>query len=442
MRIIYFLMKLFLTYPLSIYYTRRKMVNSPKQLFGRTIYVSNHASSFMDPLIVAGFNRPSVFFMTRSDVFTKFSKPFLWAAQMLPIYRQLDGKDATKKNEAVFDSCARILSFGRNLLIFGEGFTDDTFIRRLKPVKKGAVKIGFIAMEKMNWKKKVYICAVGVNYSDPKAMRSDLLISYSDKICLNDYRSEYEKIPAKVITDLTRKIELLMQEQLTDNRKLELAPMHENILKITRKGMNLRNFDRRISLVNRWKYSKKLATWLNSDERNQEQLLALKTRLEEYNNSLEKATISEYLLFWKKENPRGSRSKELLYLIFMAPLALIGAVHAGWQYVWVKKLTEKTMKRPVFWSSVKMFLGVILIAFSNMALLGILYTVLDLGISGWWYWLYFFLVIGITAPIFYDWITALKLYKEKGRVNELNLEKVMAERKKVEKEVEAFLSNM
>lgn len=416
------------------------MVNSPKQLFGRTIYVSNHASSFMDPLIIAGFNRPSVFFMTRSDVFTTFSKPFLWAAQMLPIYRQLDGKDATKKNEAVFKRCARILSIGQNLLIFGEGFTDDTFIRRLKPVKKGAVKIGFLAIEKMNWKKKVYICAVGVNYSDPKEMRSDLLISYSNKICLNDYREEYEENPAKITTDLTKKVELLMQEQLTDNRNLELAPVHENIMKITRKGMNLPNFDKKLSLVNRWKYSRKLALWLNDDVRDQEQLLALKTLLEEYNASLEKKNVSEELLFWKKENPAGSRTKEILYLIFMTPLAFIGAIHAGWQYLWVKKFTEKTMKRPVFWSSVKMFLGVILIAFSNMALLAILYNVLDLGISGWWYWLYFFVVIGITAPIFYDWLTTLKRYKEKGRINELDLTELISERDVIEKDVDEFLA--
>lgn len=92
-------------------------------------------------------------------------------------------------------------------MIFGEGFTDDTFIRRLKPVKKGAVKIGFITLEELNWKKKIYIAAVGCNYSDPNQMRSDVLISTSEKICLNDYREEFEENPNKTITQLTRRIE-------------------------------------------------------------------------------------------------------------------------------------------------------------------------------------------------------------------------------------------
>jgi len=432
-------MKIFLNYPLAVYYSRRKMVNSPKQIFGRTIYVSNHASSFMDPLIVAGFNWPSIFFMTRSDVFTTFSKPFMWAAQTLPIYRQLDGKNATKKNDAVFKRCAKILSIGQNLIVFGEGFTDDTFIRRLKPVKKGAVRIGFIALEKMNWKKKVYICAVGCNYSDPKEMRSDLLISYSDKICLNDFKEEYEENPAKVITDLTRRIEVLMQAQISDNRKLELAPLHENIMKITRKGMSFPNFDRKISLLKRWKYSQKLALWLNDDARNQEELATIKSTLEDYNASLEKVKISEQLLFWKKENPTGSRSKEILYLVLMAPFALLGTIHAGIPYLWVKSFTEKTMKRPVFWSSVKLFLGVITIALFNIILLAILYNTIELGVSGWWLILYFFVVIGFTAPVFYDWMTTLKSFKEKGEVNGMNLGELIKEREKVEKDVAMFL---
>jgi 1-acyl-sn-glycerol-3-phosphate acyltransferase len=97
----------------------------------------------MDPLAVASLRRPIVFFMTRSDVFTSFTKPFLWAAHMLPIYRQQDGVDTKDENTRVFAKCTNILSFGRNLLIFGEGFTDDVFIRRLKPIKKGAIRIGF-----------------------------------------------------------------------------------------------------------------------------------------------------------------------------------------------------------------------------------------------------------------------------------------------------------
>jgi len=135
-----------LSYTLRIFYPRRLTVNGPKERLGSTIYVSNHTASFMDPLVVARFAKPIVFFMTRSDVFTKTTTPFLTAVHMLPIYRQHDGEDTKKKNEEVFERCSTILKKGKNLLIFGEGFTDDVFIRRLKPVKKGAVRIGFLTL--------------------------------------------------------------------------------------------------------------------------------------------------------------------------------------------------------------------------------------------------------------------------------------------------------
>jgi 1-acyl-sn-glycerol-3-phosphate acyltransferase len=94
----------------------------------------------MDPITIASLNRPIVFFLTRSDVFTPVTKPILWAFQMIPIYRSRDKVNTQEKNEAVFRKCAKILSFGRNLLIFGEGVTHDVFTRRLKPIKKGAVR--------------------------------------------------------------------------------------------------------------------------------------------------------------------------------------------------------------------------------------------------------------------------------------------------------------
>jgi 1-acyl-sn-glycerol-3-phosphate acyltransferase len=168
-----------MNYSLRIYFRTIQLINNPKQFFGRTIYVSNHAAAFMDPLVVGALGRPIVFFMTRADIFNKWTNPFLWMAHMLPIYRQLDGENTKFKNDKVFNRSARILQGGRNLLIFGEGFTDDEFKRRLKPVKKGAIRIGFYTLQKYNWKKKVYVAALGCNYSSPNLLRSDLLISTS-----------------------------------------------------------------------------------------------------------------------------------------------------------------------------------------------------------------------------------------------------------------------
>lgn len=430
-------MKILLFQALRIFYSKRVLVNSPKEIWGSTIYVSNHASAFMDPLVVAGFSRPSVHFMVRSDVFSKYTKPLFWAAQMLPIFRQQDGKGNNEKNEQVFEECARLLSKKRNLLIFGEGFTDDVFIRRLKPIKKGAVRIGFITLENTNWSKKVYLAAVGCNYSDPNRLLSELVISYSDKICLNDYQKEFEANPNKVIAELTTKLELLMRAQITDNRDAELAPVHENIMSLTRKGMHPICSDKAIPLKARWKYSQQLAQWLNSAERDAAKIEIINNQIEQYKTDVEKIGIEEDTIYWKKTNINGSRMKELLKMFLLSPLALLGVIHCGIPYVQTKKIAEKIMKRKVFWGSVKLFVGEWFIAIFNIILLVIIYNLVD--INGWYFVAYFF-SIGFWGVAAYTWLRTYKTFRTKGKANKLDLAQIISKRDELTSNLNTFLA--
>lgn len=437
MRILYFLLKTTLSYSLRVFYPRRAFINSPKQVLGRTIYVSNHAASFMDPLVIAVLRMPIVFFMTRSDLFTKVTQPFLWACHMLPIYRQLDGDDTKGKNEVVFNKCVKILSFGRNLLIFGEGFTDDTFIRRLKPVKKGAVRIGFNALEKLDWKKDIYIAAVGVNYSDPNQMRSDLLISYSDKILLNDYRKEFEENPNKIINELTKRIERLMQLQLTHINEKEHAPFHEQIMMINRKGMNALNFDRKYSLKERWEYSRKLANWFNEQdfEKNKE-LAELEEESKSYFSLIRRFKIEEQFMFWKATDSKLSRSRELIMMVLLSPFAIIGAIHCAPAYILAKRFVQKTMKRKVFWGSMKLIMGQLFIAIANIPLIFVFYYLIY---PSWWLWIGYFFSIGLTGLAAYMWMVNFKRYKRKGIIAKTDTSKLMEKRKALEEKMNAII---
>jgi hypothetical protein len=189
----------------------------------------------MDPLVIASLNKAIVYFMTRSDVFTSFTKPIYWMAHMLPIYRQRDGVNTKEKNSEVFQKCTEALLKKRSLLIFGEGFTDDVFIRRLKPIKKGAARIGFTALESCDWEQDIYIAAIGCNYSDPGKYGSDLLISNSERIHLNPYQEQYLENPMKVIIEITGKIERLLKNQLTHLNEIERAGLHEQIMTILKR---------------------------------------------------------------------------------------------------------------------------------------------------------------------------------------------------------------
>lgn len=439
MRILYMILYVTLGYTLRVFYPRRKAINNPKSYFGRTIYVSNHPASFMDPLIVASMRRPIVFFMTRADIFTPIAKPFLWACQMLPIYRQLDGGDTRGQNNEVFKRATAVLKGGRNLLIFGEGFTDDTFIRRLKPVKKGAAKIGFQALETIGWKKDIYMSAVGINYGRPNLIGSDILIATSDKFCLNDYRELYEENPNKAITVVTRRIEELLKEQITHVEEIQNAPFHEQMMSLTRRGMNQDSVDRSIPLERRWKYSKRLAGWLNEQNLAENaSLQSLKDDCASYFKLLDRMKLKDNYVYWKQTNPSGSRINEILNLILLFPFVLPGLIHFGLPYILVKRFVEKSFRRRVFWGSVKLVVGKI-----SMGLLNIPYIFLfyHFVYPSWWLAIAYYWVSGLFGVAAYWWFKYLKEFKTKGVIKNTDLEKFISKRKQLVKRLEEILPN-
>ena len=429
MRFLYFFLFFSLRLSNRLYFRKRSTHNSPRGFFGRTIYVSNHAASFMDPLLVASFRNPIVFFMTRSDIFKPLLKPILWASHMLPIYRQHDGDDTKGKNEEVFKKCSNILFNGRNLLIFGEGFTDDVFIRRLKPVKKGAVRIGFIALEEMNWKKKVYIAAVGCNYTDPNFMRSDVLISTSDKICLNDYKNDFESNPNKVINDLTKLIESKMRLQITHVEDKNWAPFHENVMQLTRRGMNVENYDPKLSLKSRWHYSQNLANWMNEKNLEEtEELVGLKDELDSYFKLLKRFKLKEKYVF-EFQTLKGSRIKDLSYLILMFPFAIIGLFHCFIPYVLIKRFTEKTFKRRIFWGSVKMLLGKASMGLFNLPFIFIFYNfIYPSYLLACTYYLFIIPTCGLIAYLYNRFLID---FRTKGIVQKMDISKIIEKRKAI-----------
>jgi 1-acyl-sn-glycerol-3-phosphate acyltransferase len=427
MRPAYLTLKFVLKYTLWVYYPRTRIVNKPKKRLDRTIFASNHAASFMDPLVIASNQPPIVFFMTRSDVFTLWLKPILWAAHMLPIYRTQDGVDTKAKNEAVFQTCYKILNFGRSLIIFSEGFTDDVFIRSLKPIKKGAVRIGFGACEHLNWKKNIYVQAVGINYSDPNHLGSDVVIANGKKICLNDYKEEYLANPNKVVAELTKVVEKDQQDQLTYIENKKWAPTHERIMRLTKKGMSPVDSDKSIPLLKRWEYSRALANWFNSIDLDQhEGMLNLRQELESYFEYLKKQKIEEFHLTQIEKN-KWSKNKDYVFFILLAPITLIGLIHNYLPYRLIKSFVEKSFRRKVFWGSVKMTLGALAIGIYNIIFLLILnYTLYQ---NGAFWWLYFFIVPPLTGVVAYNYFKRIKLHKEMKRLESLDLSEAYKKRR-------------
>jgi len=389
-----------------MYFRKIRLVNPTRKFFGSTIYVSNHASAFMDPMIIAVLRRPIVFFMTRSDIFTKWNHPFLSSAHMIPIYRQHDGGNAAEKNKRSFRKATEILASNRNLLIFGEGMTDDVFERRLKPLKKGALRIGFTALESTNWEKKIQIVGLGCNYTNPNVMGSDLLIAESEPIVLNDYREQYEENPSKTINELNRILELRLSGEITHIELDQDFAFHEQVMKITRKGMDARCFDPRLSLVQRWGYSKALAHFVNQFQGvYPDKLTSLKMELSNYFDSLSTKGMTEEH-FYQSQSKINVMGR--LAFVLLAPIALLGFAHAYLPYILTKRFVEKSFKRKVFWCSTKMVLTMLLMQLFNLPILFLLPKFFNLP---FWVALLYFVNIGFLSLLWYEWRRAFVNWK-------------------------------
>ena len=425
MRILYFLLWIAFHYSFRLYFRKIKLINPSNYFFGRTIFVSNHQGSFMDPLLIASQRKPIVFFMTRSDVFTKFTKPLLWMVHMLPIYRQRDGVDTKEKNAKIFEKTNMVLDKNRNILIFGEGFTDDRIQRRLHPIKKGPARIGFSALEYCDWKKDIFLQGLGVNYTDFNMRRSDVLIAAGEKIRLNDFKADYEENPSKTITEVTRMLETDMRQLVTDVHDPELADVHEDIMMLTRKGMHPTCFDKSLPIESRWLYSQALARWMNG--LCEEQLLSfnpLIAQIDSYKKHLQTLGISENERFLSGTDSWRASSKVLKVLI-LSPFALLGALHAGWVYFLIKKWVETTFKRPVFWGSTKKVMAIFAMVLLNLPVFFILPYVLPWSFqSNLLFSIAYFLAIGVFAQSFLTVIRELSYLKRYSKVKVINLKEL------------------
>ena len=189
--------------------------------------------------------------------------------------------------------------------------------------------------------------------------------------------------------------------------------------------MNAKSFDPTRSLYDRWKYSQNLASWLNNlDLDANEKLKSLREDLENYNSLLKRLKLNEPLVYWKKTN--GTRSAEWAALILLFPFMILGFLHCFIPYYFVKRFTEKTFKRRVFWGSVKMILGKLLTGIMNIPYIFVFYHFIH---PSWWLAIAYFASIGLVGTAAYVWFEKLNLFKAKGIVAKMDLSALFVKRK-------------
>jgi glycerol-3-phosphate O-acyltransferase/dihydroxyacetone phosphate acyltransferase len=429
MRPLYLLLRFLLPYFFGLFYRKSRTLNAQKKFNAQTIFVSNHPSAFIDPLVAGNFQIPVIYFVTRGDIFKFWLRPITWASHMVPIFRMAeDGADSHLKNKESFRYLRKVLLRKKSLILFGEGYTDDVFIRSLKPIKKGPARIGFDTMVESNWETDIKVQALGINYSHPKHLRSDVLLSFGQIIHLKDYKELYDENPNLAITKLTRDIQQSLQEQITNVERKDLAPFVENILILSRKGMNHFHHDASIPLEDKFRYSQQVANKINQEfDETAVEWSSLKQGMEDYFSKLKKAKINESWVYdFSKINSKNSFVIWLKFILII-PFILLGLIHQLIPYLIVKRFVEGTFKRDVFWSGVKLMVGATLSAVYNVIFIFFFYKFIypSYGLA----LLYYLIVPSITGLIAYVQVKNLKNALAYRKVQSSELAKMLAIRK-------------
>jgi 1-acyl-sn-glycerol-3-phosphate acyltransferase len=150
---------------------RMDVVSSPPPE-GPLLLLPNHFNALLDPALVMATAGRRVRFLAKSTLFDGPFKPFLIAADAIPVYRKQDGVE-TARNDAMFAAVRTALSQGEAVCIFPEGISHSS--GRLEELRTGAARIALTAAAAGI---DVRLVPVGINLERKTSFRSTAFVAY------------------------------------------------------------------------------------------------------------------------------------------------------------------------------------------------------------------------------------------------------------------------
>ena len=195
------------------FYFRRIKINGLKNIPKNkpVLLLSNHQNALLDALLIATKSGRFSYFLTRAAVFKKpFVAKILRSLQMLPVYRIRDGWGNISNNNAIFETCTKLLSNKACIVIFPEG--NHHLNRTVRPLSKGFTRIVFDTLEKHS-NLDLQLLPVGVNYTQAAKFPDSTSLYFGKPMAAQSFISEHRN---NDVVKLKAKIHLEMR-QLTTN---------------------------------------------------------------------------------------------------------------------------------------------------------------------------------------------------------------------------------
>lgn len=169
------------------FYFRRINLNYLERIpiKGPILLLSNHQNALLDALIIATQINRFSYFLTRAAVFKiPIVAKLLHSVQMLPVYRIRDGWGNIANNNAIFETCTRLLHKGQAVAIFPEG--SHNLARRVRPLSKGFTRIVFDTLKEYP-ETDLNLIPIGLNFATPTAYPDSVSMFVGNPISARNY---------------------------------------------------------------------------------------------------------------------------------------------------------------------------------------------------------------------------------------------------------------
>jgi glycerol-3-phosphate O-acyltransferase / dihydroxyacetone phosphate acyltransferase len=353
---------------------------------GPVIFTANHPTAFVDPCFLACFSGRTLHFMTRGDIFANsFVRRLLDQIHLIPIYRFKDGYSNLKKNDASFNRAKEILAGGDGILIMAEGGMRHE--KRLRPIQKGAARIGFEAMQTYDLPN-IAIQPVGYNYHYGDRGATRLMVDIGASFDLSEYYPLYLEQPQKALDQVTKRIAEELSERVIHIQDPEDDQLAEFVLQMVRdfpaNEMPLFSSNDRTPLETEMKAAAAL------NQMSMEEKGLLRENASEYYNLIQNEGLTEAYVKRTPEH-KPLLVTTLIGLVFIVPLFAILRLLYAIPLIISHQIAKKGSKIIEFRSSVLigslMFLtliwvtGIAVTAFIMWGLPGLLYSLIIFVVS-------------------------------------------------------------
>lgn len=313
---------------------------------GPILFTANHPTAFIEPCFLACFSGRTLHFMTRGDIFSsQFLRWILAQVHLIPIYRFVDGYKGLRQNERSLDQAKSILSKCGAVLIMAEGRMAHE--KRLRPIQKGAARIGLEAMVIHNLPE-VYIQPVAINYTYADLAQTEIMVDFAPPFPLSPFVDLYRVNPKVALELVTSQIEMELAQRVIHIAKHVDELVAERVLQIVRNTEPKRFWP----IFSRDK--KPLLAELKAiqalNQLDQSEMDKLKSKIDPYFERLELLRIDDLTVALAPIFRSGSNLKYYL-MLFLRNLLLVPHVLP---LIFARWVTKRTVKIIEFRSSVLM----------------------------------------------------------------------------------------